>query len=121
QSPIGTPGQAPEESVGVVGVLQDLETIPGGWVPQSDSIIPPGTCPQASIGTPFHAVYNPAMATGHLRRAHLSPLHIAYSDRAIGACTGEPGAARTPGDIVEGSRVTLHDTQRLATLHLPHT
>src|SRR5260370_570714 len=46
--PIGTPGHAPEEGLGVVEVPDDLDTVPGGWVPQPTGIMPPATAQLAS-------------------------------------------------------------------------
>src|SRR5260221_11564918 len=63
--PVRTPGHAIEEGVGVVEVPQDLDTGPGGWLPEPNGIVPPGTCEPAAIGTPPHAVHGPAMATQH--------------------------------------------------------
>src|SRR2546426_8590033 len=40
---IGTPGHTEEGGLGVVEVPQDLDTGAGGWVPEPDGIIPPGT------------------------------------------------------------------------------
>src|SRR5260221_5376782 len=118
--PIGTPGHAEEEGLGVVEVPDDLDTVPGGWVPQPNGIIPPGTCQQASIRTPRDAEDGPAMPTQQpgLRRPS-SPCHLPEAYHGIPACTGELGAVRTPVDVVEGGRVALQDAQRLATLHLP--
>src|SRR5215472_1341114 len=62
QLSVWTPRHAKEEGVSGVGVLNDLETGAQGWVPQPDSTIPPGTCEQAPIRTPCHAVDLPAMA-----------------------------------------------------------
>src|SRR5260370_14975494 len=66
--PIGTPGHAIEEGLGVVQVPDDLDTTPGGWVPQPNGIIPPATGQQAAIRTPRDPVYAPAMPTPHPSR-----------------------------------------------------
>src|SRR5436309_385388 len=60
--PVWTPGHTIEESVGVVEVPQDLDTGPGGWIPESYGTIPAGTGEQAVIGAPCEAVHSQAMA-----------------------------------------------------------
>src|SRR5438270_8435958 len=68
---IGTPGHSVEDGVGVVEVPQDLHAGPGGWVPEPNGTIPPGTCQQTSIRTPRDAVDAPAMPTQHTGRRPL--------------------------------------------------
>src|SRR6266516_5876121 len=60
--PVRTPGHTIEEGVGVVGVPEDLDTGPGGWIPEAYGTIPAGTGEQAVIGTPGQAVHRQAMA-----------------------------------------------------------
>ncbi len=47
-------------------------------------------------------------------------LHIPDGHQCIRACTGELGAIRTPGDVVERDGVALHDVYTLPPLHVPH-
>jgi hypothetical protein len=78
----------------VVAVADDLETAPAGRVPQPDGIIPAGTSQHASIGTPGDPVHAPAMSTQHAwRRPSCAAFHLPEAHHAIGAGTGEPGAA----------------------------
>src|SRR2546430_2677931 len=94
---IGTPGYAVEDGLGVVEVPQVLDTGAGSWVPEPDGIIPPGTCQQASIGTPPDAVYAPALPAQHPgQRPPSSPGPTPDGHRGIRPCPGQPGAARTP-------------------------
>src|SRR5258708_16843544 len=72
---IGTPGDAVEDGLGVLEVPQDLDTGAGSWVPQPDGTLPPGTCEQAAIGTPPHAVHEPAMYAQHHGRCS-NVLHV---------------------------------------------
>src|SRR5207302_3693153 len=80
--PIGTPGHTGEAGLGVVEVPQDLDTGAGGWVPQPNGTIPPGTCEQAAIWTPRDAVHNPAMAAQHTgQRPPSSPYKYRFFGR----------------------------------------
>src|SRR5437660_11255677 len=117
---IGTPGQAPEEGVGVVAVPDDLGTAPGGRLPEPDGIIPAGTGQHASIGTPCDPVHGPAMSTQHAARHPSSEaFHLPEAHYALGAGTGELGAIGTPVQVVEAGIVALADAHALPPLSLP--
>src|SRR5207237_2805132 len=96
--PVRTPGHAIEEGVGVVEVPQDLDTGPGGWIPESDGTIPAGTGEEAIIGTPGQAVHSHAMAAQHASRPHTC--HLPDVHDGPGTRTGQLGAVRTPGAVV---------------------
>src|SRR6266480_6037614 len=113
---IGTPGQAPEEGVGVVAVPDDLGTAPGGRLPEPDGIIPSGTGQPAPLRTPCHAVDIPAMAAQHPGwRPPPSSGHIPDGDQRIRAGTRHLRAVWTPGEVVEGGHRALHDPHTLPT------
>src|SRR5947209_5477739 len=84
--PVRTPGHPIEEGVGVVEVPENLDTGPGGWLPEPDSIIPPGTGQPTPIGTPPHAGHGPAMPAPHFECRPTARLPEAH--RGIRAATG---------------------------------
>src|SRR5258708_32243560 len=89
--PVWTPLHAIEDGVGVVEVPQDLDTVPGSWVPQPDGTIPPATGEPAAIGTPPHAVHDPAMATDPPACRATGPIHDGH--QGVRATTGPQAAA----------------------------
>src|SRR2546426_5348521 len=97
---IGTPGHTEEGGLGVVEVPQDLDTGAGGWVPEPDGIIPPGTGQQAAIGTPPHAVHAPAMAAQHPGQRRTG--HLPEGHHGIRAATDQLRAVRTPVEVEIG-------------------
>src|SRR5260370_41229609 len=53
------------------------------------------------------------------RRPSSSAFHLPEAHRALGAGTGEPGAIRTPVQVVETGIVALQDAHALPSLYLP--
>src|SRR2546421_3690515 len=117
--PVRTPGHPIEEGVGAVEVPENLDTGPCGWLPEPDSIIPPGTCQPAPIGTPPHAGRGPAMAAQQFEWR--PTLHLPDSHHGIRAATSQLGAVWTPGHVGEGGRVALEDPRALRTFDIPET
>src|SRR2546427_703412 len=73
-----------------------------------------------AIGTPRDTVHAPAMAAQPPgRRPPSSPGHLPDGDQRIRAATDQLRAVWTPGEVVEGGRVALHNTQALFTGDLP--
>src|SRR5258706_13506516 len=72
--PVWTPGHTIEEGVGAVEVPQDLQTGPGGWIPESYGTIRAGTGEQAVIETPRQAAHRQAMAPPHPSTPPTGPL-----------------------------------------------
>ena len=104
----------------MVEIADDLETAPGGWVPEPDGIIQAGTGQHASIGLPRNPVHDPAMSTQQAwRRPHCEAFHLPEAHHAIGAGTGELCAIGTPVQVVEAGIVALQDTHALPPPHLP--
>src|SRR6266567_2252088 len=116
--PIWTPGHAPEDVVWVVGVPLNLDTGPGGRVPQPDGIVPPATGQGLPIRTPCHSLHAQAMSAQHPGRRRAG--HLPDDHQPIRAGTGESFAIRTPCHVVEADRVPLHETRALPMCHVPH-
>src|SRR6266581_1281106 len=113
-APIWTPSHGMEGVVGVVGVLEDLETGPGGWVPQPNGMVPPATGKILPIWTPSHSLHGQAMSVRYPGRRAVG--HLPDGHQPIRACTGEPFAIRTPGHVVEADRM-MRTHCSLATSH----
>src|SRR6266700_4183559 len=111
---IWTPHHGMEGVVGVVGVLEDLETGPGGWVPQPNGMVPPATGKILPIWTPSHSLHGQAMSVRYPGRRAVG--HLPDGHQPIRACTGEPFAIRTPGHVVEADRM-MRTHCSLATSH----
>src|SRR5437660_741535 len=97
-----------------------MQALPAVHIPQehlSPALAPASTGERAAIGTPSHCVHRPAMPAQH--PGH--PVgHLPEGHEHIRVCTGDLGAIRTPGHVVEADRVTLYDTYALLTCYIPH-
>src|SRR5438093_1540653 len=95
---IGTPGQAPEEGVGVVAVPDDLGTAPGGRLPEPDGMVPAATGQRASIWAPGHGLHLLRMPHQRLAQAKAACLsQLPELDAAIPARAGQGAAVGSKG------------------------
>src|SRR6266849_660441 len=115
---IRTPLYAEEGGIEVVGVAQGLHAGFCGRIPHLDGIVQPAAGQPPPIRTPRYSICYPIMAVQQPGRDPAVALPDGH--QRIGACTGEPGAIRAPGHVVEGDRVALDNTRTLPALHIPH-
>ena len=102
----------------MVGVAQGLLTGFCGRVPHLEGIVQSTAGQQPSIRTPRDSIRHPTMAA---QQPGWGPaITLPDGHQRIGACTGEPGAIRVPGHVVESDRVALDHTRTLPALHIPH-
>src|SRR5258708_20039937 len=102
----------------MIRVLQYLKTVPGGWFPQPDGVVPSATGKQPPIGTPGDTNHKPMMCAQHPGRR--LPGHIPDDHQPICASADQVHTIGTPVKVVQPDRVALHDAHALTTGHIPH-